>query len=87
MYESVMIEVFGEVDKQSLQVSDALTAELESRSLVPSKNSICKLLQLKEALENRPAVILLGLTLSGKSTCYQACSFVGANKSCINKDV
>jgi len=87
MYESVMIEVFWEVEKQSLEVSDALTAELESRSLVPSKNSICKLLQLKEALENRPAVILLGLTLSGKSTCYQASSFAGAIKSCIKTDV
>jgi len=71
MYDSILNEVFGEVAKIPIQPQDEIRKVAVSRGLHHSKSILAKIDQLKDALDFRPAVILLGQALSGKTTSYQ----------------
>ncbi|XP_059479374.1 dynein axonemal heavy chain 3-like [Neocloeon triangulifer] len=75
MFELVLAEVFEIIEKVAISTdvhfAEIVKIEAESRGLLASRNLINKSIQLKESIENWPAVILMGETLTGKTTCLQ----------------
>ncbi|CAB3363479.1 Hypothetical predicted protein [Cloeon dipterum] len=75
MFDLVLAEVFGDAEKTpglpDARFLETLKGEVEARGLLATKVFLTKCQQFRDSIESWPAVILLGDTLTGKTTCLQ----------------
>ena len=74
LFNAIVSDLFPGVEIPTVdyvKMKDAITAEMNEVGLIPTKHMINKIIQLYETKSSRHSVMIVGKTLSGKSTTWK----------------